>query len=124
MVSSAVWLCRGPLAARDGPRVAVEVPHLHSRLWCRWGISQPANAGVKHKPSLLLGCRGTDGLPSAVLHVCPVPAVRERAPAAAAVAAQAEQRVLSAAGSDGAASSYQVKQLEEQNARLKEALVR
>ncbi|KFQ51990.1 Dynactin subunit 1, partial [Pelecanus crispus] len=27
-------------------------------------------------------------------------------------------------GSDGAASSYQVKQLEEQNARLKEALVR
>lgn len=30
----------------------------------------------------------------------------------------------STAGSDGAASSYQVKQLEEQNARLKEALVR
>lgn len=29
-----------------------------------------------------------------------------------------------AAGSDGAASSYQVKQLEEQNSRLKEALVR
>lgn len=28
------------------------------------------------------------------------------------------------AGSDGAASSYHVKQLEEQNARLKEALVR
>lgn len=27
-------------------------------------------------------------------------------------------------GSDGAASSYHVKQLEEQNARLKEALVR
>lgn len=30
----------------------------------------------------------------------------------------------STTGSDGAASSYQVKQLEEQNARLKEALVR
>lgn len=27
-------------------------------------------------------------------------------------------------GSDGAASSYQLKQLEEQNARLKDALVR
>lgn len=30
----------------------------------------------------------------------------------------------SSAGSDGAASSYQLKQLEEQNARLKDALVR
>lgn len=32
--------------------------------------------------------------------------------------------LFSAAGSDGAASSYHVKQLEEQNGRLKEALVR
>lgn len=31
---------------------------------------------------------------------------------------------FSSAGSDGAASSYHVKQLEEQNGRLKEALVR
>lgn len=40
------------------------------------------------------------------------------------LAAVAQLEFLLASGSDGAASSYHVKQLEEQNSRLKEALVR
>lgn len=36
----------------------------------------------------------------------------------------AAKHTVALTGSDGAASSYQLKQLEEQNARLKDALVR
>lgn len=50
--------------------------------------------------------------------------VRDQEPRGQLVQLDLHEHIVAFTGSDGAASSYQLKQLEEQNARLKDALVR